>query len=73
MSFPPGITTSGTMNMRNMIPPGIISGSASSKPIYCEGQIFQKFKYENLIKMKNELDPALLGGSFLFNEIKKGH
>jgi hypothetical protein len=50
-----------------------ISGSASSNPIYCEGQLFKKFKYENVIKMKNKPDPALVGGSYLFNEIKKGH
>jgi hypothetical protein len=48
-----------------------ISGSASSNPIYCEGQLLKKFKYENVIKMKNKLYPALLGGSYLFNEIKK--
>jgi hypothetical protein len=48
-----------------------ISGSSSSNRIYCEGQLFQKFKYENVIKMKNKPDPALLGGSYLFNEIKK--
>jgi hypothetical protein len=39
--------------------------------IYCEGKLFQKFKDENVIKMKNKPDPALLGGSYLFNEIKK--
>jgi hypothetical protein len=48
-----------------------ISGSASLNPIYCEGQLFKKFKCENVIKMKNKPDPALVGGSFLFNEIKK--
>jgi hypothetical protein len=48
-----------------------ISGSASSNPIYCEGKLFQKFKYKNVIKMKNKPDPALLGGSYLFNDIKK--
>jgi hypothetical protein len=32
---------------------------------------FLKFKY--VIKMKNKPDPALSGGSYLFNEIKKGH
>jgi hypothetical protein len=26
-----------------------ISGSASTNPIYCEGQLFHKFKYENVI------------------------
>jgi hypothetical protein len=48
-----------------------ISGSASSNPIYCEGQLFKKFSYENVIKMKNKPDPSLLGGSYLFREIKK--
>jgi hypothetical protein len=48
-----------------------ISGSASLNPIYCKGQLFKKFKYENVIKMKNKPYPALLEGSYLFNEIKK--
>jgi hypothetical protein len=48
-----------------------IPGSASLNPIYCEGQLLKKFKYENVIKMKNKPYPALLGGSYLFNEIKK--
>jgi hypothetical protein len=43
------------------------SGSASKNPVYCEGQLFKKFKYENVIKMKNKPDPALLGDSYLFN------
>jgi hypothetical protein len=47
------------------------AGSASTNPIYTEGQLFQTFKYKNVIKMKNKPDPALLGGSYLFNEIKK--
>jgi hypothetical protein len=54
-----------------------ISGSANSNPIsnpiYCKGQLFQTFKYEIVIKMKNKPVPALLGGLYLFNEIKKGH
>jgi hypothetical protein len=33
--------------------------------------IKKKFKYENIIKKKNKPDPALVGGSYLFNEIKK--
>jgi hypothetical protein len=32
---------------------------------------FLKFKHENVIKMKNKPDPALLQPSNLFNEIKK--
>jgi hypothetical protein len=58
-------------NVRKILKAVTISGSASSNPIYCEGQLFQKFKYENVIKMKNKPDPALLGGSYLFNEIIK--
>jgi hypothetical protein len=50
-----------------------ISGSAISNPIFCEGQLFKEFIYKNVIKMKNKSDPALSGGSYLFNEIKKGH
>jgi hypothetical protein len=48
-----------------------ISGSASSNPLYCEGQLLKKFKYEKVIKMKNKPDPALAGGSYLLNSIKK--
>jgi hypothetical protein len=48
-----------------------ISGSARSNSTFCRGQLFQKFKYENVIKRKNKPDPALFGGSYLFNEIKK--
>jgi hypothetical protein len=43
-----------------------ISGSASTNPIYCEGQLYYKFKYENVIKMKNKPDPDLS-----IQEIKK--
>jgi hypothetical protein len=57
-------------NVRKIVKAVTISGSASSNPIYCEGQLFQKFEYENVIKMKNKPDPALLGGPYLFNEIK---
>jgi hypothetical protein len=60
-------------NVRKILKPVTILGSASSNPMNCEGQLFQKFKYENVIKMKNKPDPALLGGSYPFNEIKKGH
>jgi hypothetical protein len=58
-------------NVRKILKAETISGSASSNPIYCEGQLFQKFKYEIIIKMKNKPDLALLGSSYLFNEIKK--
>jgi hypothetical protein len=60
-------------NVRKILEAVTISGSASSNPKNCEGQLFQKFKYGNVIKMKKKPDPALLGGSCLFNEIKKGH
>jgi hypothetical protein len=58
-------------NVRKILKEVTISGSASSNPMYCESQLFQKFKYENVIKMKNKPEPALLGGSYLFNKIKK--
>jgi hypothetical protein len=44
-------------NVRKILKAVTISGSAN--PTYCEGQLFQKFKYENVIKMKNKPDPAL--------------
>jgi hypothetical protein len=55
--------------VRKILKAVTISGSASSNPIYCKGKLFQK--YENVIKMKNKPYPALLGGSYLFSEIKK--
>jgi hypothetical protein len=73
----PGITSSskliqtGKIKMCEILKAVTISGSASLNPIYCEGQLFQKFKYENVIRMKNKPDAALLGGSYLFNEFKK--
>jgi hypothetical protein len=63
-------------NVQKILKAVTISGSASSNPIYCEGKFFQQFKYENVFKMKNKPDPALLGGSYCrrhTNEIKKGH
>jgi hypothetical protein len=60
-------------NGRKILKAVTISGSASSNLIYCKGQLFKKFKYENVTKMKNQPDTALVGGSYLFNEIKKGH
>jgi hypothetical protein len=35
--------------------------------------IFLKFKHENVIKMKNKPDSAILRPSNLSNEIKKGY
>jgi hypothetical protein len=58
-------------NVRKILKAVTILGSADSNPKYCEGKLFQKFKYENVIKMKNKPDLTLLGGSYLFNEIKK--
>jgi hypothetical protein len=49
------------------------SGSANFKSYILRRSTLKKFKYENVIKMKNKPDPALVGGSYLFNEIKKGH
>jgi hypothetical protein len=56
--------------VRKILKAVTISGSASTNPIYCEGQLFYKFKYVNVIKMKNKPDPDLSGGLYLFNEIK---
>jgi hypothetical protein len=64
----PGITSSW-----KLIQTGKIKMCEKSSKQYCKGQLFLKFKSENLIKMKNKPDPALVGGSNLFNEIKKGH
>jgi hypothetical protein len=50
-------------NVHKILKAVAISGSASTNPIYCEGQ--------NVIKMKNKPYPTLSGGSYLFNEIKK--
>jgi hypothetical protein len=50
-------------NVQKILKKLTISGSASSNPIYCKGQLFYKFKYENFIKMKNKPDPDLSGGS----------
>jgi hypothetical protein len=35
--------------------------------------LFYKFKYEDLFKIKNKPDPVLLGTSYLSNGIKKGY
>jgi hypothetical protein len=35
-------------NVRKILKAVTISGSESSNPIYCEDQLFQKFKYENV-------------------------
>jgi hypothetical protein len=50
-----------------------ISGSATTTSMYHRRSTFQKFKYENDIKMKNKPDPALSQSSYPFYEIKKGH
>jgi hypothetical protein len=57
--------------VRKILKEVTISGSASTNPLYCEGQLFLKFKYENVTNMKNKFDPALSGGSYIFNAIKK--
>jgi hypothetical protein len=79
MGFPPGITSSGTRNPpeewdsagNNQLKAVTISGSASTNLIYHDSNLFKKFKYENVIKMKNKPDAALSRSSYLFNEIKK--
>jgi hypothetical protein len=38
-------------NVREILKAVTISGSASRNPIYCEGQLLKKFKYENVIKI----------------------
>jgi hypothetical protein len=58
-------------NVQKILKAVTISGSASTNPMYCEGQLFYNFKYKNVIKMKNKPDQDLSGGSYLFNEIKK--
>jgi hypothetical protein len=58
-------------NVQKILKAVTISGSASTNPIYWEGQLFYKFKYKNIIKIKNKPDPDLSGGSYLFSEIKK--
>jgi hypothetical protein len=40
-------------NGRKILKAVTILGSASSNPIYCVGQLLKKFKYKNVIKMKN--------------------
>jgi hypothetical protein len=46
-------------------------GFLTRKDLYRISIIFFKFKHENVIKMKNKPDPALLQPSNLSNEIKK--
>jgi hypothetical protein len=60
-------------NVQKILKAVTISGSASTTPIYYKSQLFKKFQYKNVIKMKNKPDPALSGSSYLFNEIKKRH
>jgi hypothetical protein len=59
--------------VRKILKAVTISGSASSNPIYCEGQLFQKFKYENVIKIKNKPDPALQEVHIYSMKSIKGH
>jgi hypothetical protein len=57
--------------VRKILEAVTISGSESTNPIYCKSQLFYKFKYKKVNKMKNKPDPDLSGSSYLFNEIKK--
>jgi hypothetical protein len=47
-------------NVRKILKAVTISGSASTNPIYCKGQLFYNCKYENVIKMKNKPDLVIL-------------
>jgi hypothetical protein len=49
----------------------IIPGFLTWKDLYRLSIIFLKFNHENVIKMKNKPDPALLRPSNLSNEIRK--
>jgi hypothetical protein len=46
-------------NVRKILKAVKILGSASSNPIYYEGQLLKKLKYQNVIKIKNKPDSAL--------------
>jgi hypothetical protein len=54
-------------NVRKIIKAVTVSGYASTNPIYSEDQLLKKIKYENVIKIKNKPDPAILGTSYLSN------
>jgi hypothetical protein len=47
-----------------------IPGSAASNPICGQCQLFKKFKYKELFKIKDKPDPALFG-TLSFQLIKK--
>jgi hypothetical protein len=47
-------------------------GLLTWKDLYRISSNFLKFKHENVIKMKNKHDPAILGPSNRTNKIKKG-
>jgi hypothetical protein len=48
-----------------------IPGFLTLKDLYRRSTFKKNFKHENVIKMKNKPDPALLRPSNLTNEIKK--
>jgi hypothetical protein len=48
-------------------------GFLTRKDLYRISIILKKFKHENVTKMKNKPDPALLRPSNLSNKIKKGY
>jgi hypothetical protein len=50
-----------------------ILGFLTLKDLYRQSTFLKKFKNENIIKMKNKPDPAILQTSFPSNEIKKWH
>jgi hypothetical protein len=53
-------------NVRKILKAITISRLSGTNPVY-----FDKFKYKNVIEMKNKPYPDLSGGSYLFNEIKE--
>jgi hypothetical protein len=75
--IPPGITSSWKLIQTGKIKMCKKRGNnfriSKYKSYILRRLTFYKFKYENFIKIKNKPDPDLSGGSYLFNEIKKGH
>jgi hypothetical protein len=71
--IPPGITSlftrikAGKIKIRGKFIERYIPGSQAPNPTYWQCQLFKKIKYEDLFKMKNKPDPALLGTSYISN------
>jgi hypothetical protein len=60
-------------NVRKILKAVTISGSASTNPIYCKGQLFKTFKYKNVIKMKINLIRPYKQVHIYSMKSKKGH